>query len=302
MNEYYSDRERGPRARVNNEIGQLLWCAIRSLIESRIIDGSFGKEFPEHCRDGNYSLSIISTNEKLFEERLSGVVGDIWINRYNYYPGTYQILDLIQFCYNYITEPQEISAPYMSIQKHYDYTGHVHLRFDVEAGRNSFIEEINTLFARNGIAYELKSNGEIQRLLPPELEEAVISTRFNTGDEELDCLLNLSRERFLTTDSGARKDAVEKLWDAWERFKSLEMPGNKRESTRILLDNTTGEEHLRGLLENEARTLTDIGNTFMIRHSETDKVPLEREEDNEYLFYRMFSLILLILKTTGRCR
>ncbi len=85
-------------------------------------------------------------------------------------------------------------------------------------------------------------------------------------------------------------------------MKSLEKPGNKRKSVKLLLDDATDEEHFRELLEKEAKELTDIGNTFMIRHSETDKVPLEREEDNEYLFYRMFSLILLILKTTGRCR
>jgi len=42
--------------------------------------------------------------------------------------------------------------------------------------------------------------------------------------------------------------------------------------------------------------LTEIGNKFMIRHAETDKVPIVESAHVDYFFQRMFSLIRLLLK------
>ena len=53
-------------------------------------------------------------------------------------------------------------------------------------------------------------------------------------------------------------------------------------------------------MEGEARELTNIGNTFMIRHSETEKVPIKESEHVDYLFHRMFALILMILRVWRR--
>ena len=88
--------------------------------------------------------------------------------------------------------------------------------------------------------------------------------------------------------------------DAWERLKTLEPGGNKRRQASNLLDKTTDEPSLRVTLEHEAKEITRIGNEFRIRHSETDKTPVERSEDIDYLFHRMFALIRLILKATSR--
>ena len=38
----------------------------------------------------------------------------------------------------------------------------------------------------------------------------------------------------------------------------------------------------------------------MIRHAETDKVPIVESAQVDYLFHRMFASIRLILKATGR--
>ena len=59
-------------------------------------------------------------------------------------------------------------------------------------------------------------------------------------------------------------------------------------------------EPFRTRLDQEARELTDIGNTFMIRHTETDKVPIVDSAHVDYLFHRMFSIIRLLLKRSGR--
>ena len=91
---------------------------------------------------------------------------------------------------------------------------------------------------------------------------------------------------------------VEKLWDAWERLKTI-LPGNKKTSVRALLDSAVAEPTLRERIDQEARELTDIGNTFMIRHHETDNVPITDSHHVDYLFHRMFALILMILRVRG---
>jgi len=47
-------------------------------------------------------------------------------------------------------------------------------------------------------------------------------------------------------------------------------------------------------------TLTDIGNEFMIRHTETSTVPISQSHHVDYLFHRMFSMIRLLLRASGR--
>lgn len=76
--------------------------------------------------------------------------------------------------------------------------------------------------------------------------------------------------------------------------------GDKKTSAKALLDKAATEPTFRETLEDEARELTRIGNDFTIRHSETDKVPLELSEHVDYLFHRLFALIRLLLRTTGR--
>lgn len=117
-----------------------------------------------------------------------------------------------------------------------------------------------------------------------------------SGDSTLDDLLQLACERFRDPAPSARNDSIEKLWDGWERFKTL-AGGSKGESAQAMLDAVAMPgSRFRELLETEARALTKIGNEFHIRHFETDKSPLQPAEV-DYLFHRMFALLNLILKT-----
>jgi hypothetical protein len=69
----------------------------------------------------------------------------------------------------------------------------------------------------------------------------------------------------------------------------------KKKSVKLLLDRAATEPVFRELLESEARALTDVGNTFHIRHSESNQIELEKDTHAEYLFYRLFALIWLLL-------
>ena len=113
-------------------------------------------------------------------------------------------------------------------------------------------------------------------------------------------MLEEARKKYLSPDPRLRREALERLWDAWERLKSLDDPADKKRSTGKLLDKAAAEPTLRKCLEEEARQLTSIGNTFLIRHSEVSKVPIQEIPHVDYLFHRMFSLINLVLATRGR--
>ena len=40
----------------------------------------------------------------------------------------------------------------------------------------------------------------------------------------------------------------------------------------------------------------DIGNAFLIRHTETNETPIESEESIDYLFHRLFAMVQFLLR------
>jgi len=67
----------------------------------------------------------------------------------------------------------------------------------------------------------------------------------------------------------------------------------------ILLDSCSSDAAFRTELETEAKTLTNIGNTFFIRHSEMSQVKLSDSDHIECLFHRLASFMLLLTKKLG---
>jgi hypothetical protein len=286
---YFSDRNLGPPPRVATEVPEAVSTGIVGLIRNRVNDGSFGLEYPEECPDGR---GPTGTDMNAFRDALAAH------RLYNPFgpgvpvPTTMELLDLIEFAHEKIAEPHRGG--------HHDFFGHYHLGFDQGEGRAKLRAEINRIFERNGIAFELRGTGRIERIAPEGLREVLSQAVFNTGDNALDELLERSRTRFLSPNPATRRESLEALWDAWERIKSLEFPADKRESTKRILDRGSGEPHFREVLENEARLLTDIGNGFMIRHAEVNKTPIADDEHVDFLFHRLFAVIWLLLKKSNR--
>lgn len=136
----------------------------------------------------------------------------------------------------------------------------------------------------------------MSRLAPPLLNEELRRAAFETGDTTLDALLEAARAKFLSPDPALRREALEKLWDAWERLKTLEPGADKKASATALLDKAADEPTYRAVIEQEAAAVTKIGNSFRIRHSETSQVEIRTEVQVDYLFHRLLALILLLIR------
>ena len=131
------------------------------------------------------------------------------------------------------------------------------------------------------------------RVSPPILAESVAVPLPDTGDSTLDDLLRRARDGFRDPSPATRRLALEKLWDAWERLKTLNGADKKRSTTQML-DRIATEPTFRRLLETEARALTGIGNDFHIRHFEVDRAPLINDAQVDYFFHRMWALLWLV--------
>lgn len=170
----------------------------------------------------------------------------------------------------------------------------------MRGGRAEFREEVNAVFSQNGLAFDLEENGQIVRLAPVVLRQALGVAVFTTGDAELDRLLEEARSKFLSPDPRLRQEALERIWDAFERLKTIEPGADKKASVEALLGRAIAEPNLREKVNDDMTDLTWIGNRFMIRHTETDKIPVAESDHVDYLFHRMFAVIRLLLRATNR--
>lgn len=291
MSNYFTDREYGSRPPTIDVIDERLWAGLYSMIQRGIRDASFGLRFPEQCSDRHGPCGC---DEQSFGRILAAEVPWVkWPLSPNEVPATPVILDILEFCAGAVGKP---------IQKSFhSYFGHYHLNWDRAAGLEQFVADVNTLFSRNAIAFELTSAGQARRLLPVPMTEAIGWALFKTGDGETDRLLEGARRRILSPKPEDRQDSLEKLWDAFERLKTLEPGANKRVQADALLDRVAAPNSaFRQMLAREAVELTDIGNSFRIRHSEVTQEGLTSSGEIDYLFMRMFAFVRIVLKGTGR--
>ncbi len=297
--QYFSDKESNSNPQTIDSVTPAAWGGFVALIQGLIATGAFGQLYPEMCPDGD---GPTGTDEQSFVLALRAEVPDIqwppeiekresgglaWETQ-PWAPETTVALDLIQFCYQSVAKP--IQGSYHSFFRHH------HLSFDEEAGKESFREKVNTIFRRSGNAFVLESDGTIKRIIPEQFR-SFISTHMRTGDSVLDNMIDDAQKKFTSPDTKIRKEAIERLWDCWERIKTLENPSNKKQSVKTLLGKASSNADTRMLLEEEARKLTDIGNTFHIRHSEVTQILISDNSIIDYLFYRLFAFIQMLLSS-----
>jgi hypothetical protein len=276
---YYSDEVRGPRPRVGEDFDRGSWGGVFALMEAGIRRPLFAHDFPLMCEDGKGPYGCDEDN---FLRALGAEVPDFAGGLTPYeVPETLAILDLLQFMFRH--------ASAATVRDHHRYFGHDHLRFDRKEGRRQICEQVNSLLARNGLAYELGADGEIRHISAPVVRELVRFALPSTGDAHIDRLLETARVKFTDRDPAVRREALEQAWDAFERFKTLLDPDKKRGAAALIKAAASSAEEAK-VIEAEMRTLTKIGNDFQIRHHEVGKTAIGRASA-EYLFARMYALL-----------
>jgi hypothetical protein len=291
MKKLFTERSGVRKTPVLETLNATARSGLLNLVSSRIDEEWFGLTFPSKCGDG---YAYAGTDIMKLKAAMRGY-DLLWPRdvEQDMPPSDGQVFDLVEFAYEYVAEAQNpVFHKYMS---------HSHYTYDVEAGRGKFAHDANRIFERNGLAFKLEQ-GEVIRVAPAILRQSLEETIFKTGDAVLDELLEVSRQKFVHRLLHVRRESLEKLWDAWERLKTIGGKKDKKTSTKVLLDKAATEPSFREMLEQEAKNLTAIGNKFMIRHTEIDKVEIVDSEQVDYLFHRMFSLILLLLKSSGWSR
>jgi hypothetical protein len=264
--------------------------ALTELIHNRINGNWFAEQYPVMCPDGN---GVYTTNRYALYGAIQGVLPDLeWPPDRDETPEQDDLFDLIEFLDRRVSEPSK-GQPHPFLRHH-------ELKFDTRAGRREFAEEVNQLLARGRAMYELNPETmQVTRIGPPEVHAVLADLRPASGDDKLDELLTDARIEYLSRDRKRRQTALQKLWDAFERVKTLEPGADKKAQAEALLAHFNPDQW-RDQLRGEMETLTKIGNKFQIRHFETDKTPLPDDTTVDYLFARAGSLLILLLRHTGR--
>jgi hypothetical protein len=117
---------------------------------------------------------------------------------------------------------------------------------------------------------------------------------------ECDRLLEYARIAITSPSIDRRRDGLEKLWDAFERMKTLEPGCDKRATAEAMLDRVVSGPVFRNLLGAKTKSLTDAGNTLRIRHAEINQEILQNPDEVDYLYIRMFGLVRLLLRASNR--
>lgn len=336
--DFYSDNVGRGKPRVSEIISIEAWSGLTSLIQQRVNDGSLARAFPQYtCPEDPGRNAITGTDEEEFLRSLRAHVPELVESPAvldddqgsdsgardffashtpepsrcpldpDKVPDTTTALDVVDFVALHIDKPIRRSSHGWGFDHiHFSFEEQLHDSvFDAELtpGQVQFRRDINRLFTRNGIAYEIGRDMRVRRLGPPEAQPLISEFRPSTGDLQLDGKLMDAMARFLSRKPGDPRDALEKLWDAFERLKTLELGGDtlkKQSANQLVTCAASGSESFRALLDAEFTALTDIGNKFTIRHHEHGQGDLPTDDAINYLFLRLASLISLVLRHTGR--
>ena len=163
--------------------------------------------------------------------------------------------------------------------------------FNRHVANEEFEIKINTIFKLNKIKVELV-DGEIRTAIDKSLLLDSSITFNEIGVEEL---IKIAEDLY---GQGKYSYAVEKIWDAFERIKTYYYPqlDKKKSVDKIIDEISCNNMEFRSMFASEFKSLTDIGNSYRIRHHETNKIDISEDIHYEYFYKRCFALISVLLK------
>ena len=209
-NGFFSDRELGKKTRINEEIPNELFNGILALFER--YHNNLAKQFPEHCLDGG---AVVGFDRSAFSDTVNALIPNMRFTRCSGYfdecTDKYAILDSVEFVYENLWD--------YKVGQYHSYFKHDHLDLlNTRECRKSFKDEINKMFERNGVVFYLDTDGKVKRQLPIELDRLIQELKIHTADQRLNELIQQATEDIRKPELKDRTYALEKLWDAEERF------------------------------------------------------------------------------------
>ncbi|MGQ1348545.1 AbiJ-NTD4 domain-containing protein [Acinetobacter baumannii] len=298
----YTQRTLGSKPRINDEITLPLWKGIISFLEKMERKNFFAEAYPEGCMDN--PADVWSTDPNKLSNELEIYTNltwplkstkepkEFWEDSQPYVPTKYEIFDALEFLYYKVSTPS--NGFYHTFCRHY------HLNFTKDqVAKTEYSNEINGFFAATGMIYEFNPmNGHVETIVGEETKQLIynaLSGKMMDSDyhEMLeDACLKITNFRI-----DVAYQALEKLWDAYERLKCYFDPKNQKEKN-ISASRIVGLFSDNGLfqkeVEEEMRKITMLGNSLRIRHSETYQLKLTDHRQIHYLFRRCLALIVLI--------
>ncbi len=156
---------------------------------------------------------------------------------------------------------------------------------DIDVAIEDFKNMLEYCYSANEVydissAFELNINTEL-----------LFSEHVNSSDITLNELVEDSRDKYL---KGDKQGAVEKIWDALERSKTI-LNKDKGKGIKALCE-TCAIDLDDTFYNDEYKLLTDIGNNYQIRHFETNKKEIKDEDTLKYLYFRAFTLVNYAIK------
>ena len=155
---------------------------------------------------------------------------------------------------------------------------------------SQFGNDINAIFKLNNINIELR-NGEIHYTSNKSIG---LDDSININEAGLKELIMIAENLY---NKGDYSYAVEKIWDAFERVKTYYPTLDKKKSSeKIINDISYGNEYIKKMFDNEFKVLTDIGNSYRIRHHEINKIDISSELHYKYFYKKCLALISVIIE------
>lgn len=155
---------------------------------------------------------------------------------------------------------------------------------------SKFENDINTIFKLNNINVEIR-NEQIHFINNKTIG---VDDSININEVGLEELIRIAEDLY---NKGNYSYAVEKIWDAFERMKTYHFTLDKKKSAEKIINDISYEnEHIKKMFDNEFKILTDIGNSYRIRHHETNKIDISKELHYKYLYKRCLALISIIIE------
>ncbi|TDL93342.1 hypothetical protein ERX27_10765 [Macrococcus brunensis] len=157
----------------------------------------------------------------------------------------------------------------------------------------SELRKLRTYLLATLIKNEYKTDFELSNdFVKNEAKELLKKKLVTEQDVTTSELIILSKIYIDSDNSDHKQFALEKIWDVFERLKTIYGEGNKKKNIEDLIKKIShSTERNKLLFDNEFKELTKIGNEYQIRHFEKDKEPIPSDDFREYLFFRVLSLI-----------